>query len=187
LRARDADWFAAHFGSWGQRVRELIHGIDDREVHSDGGAKSIGHEETFGVDVIEKDHLRYTLLEHAEAVGARLRRQAYFAGGVTVKIRTGDFKTVTRSGLLTVPADTTAALFAAAVGLFETWASDHFQPVRLIGLTAQHLSREAQLDLFAYANTERQQKVDRTVDAINARFGKAGIARGADKPTRRQK
>ena len=37
------------------------------------------------------------MLEQAEAVGMRLRRHRLFAGGVTVKIRYGDFKTITRS------------------------------------------------------------------------------------------
>ena len=48
LRTRDAVWFEQHLGSWGARVLELIHGIDERPVESDSQAKSIGQEQTFG-------------------------------------------------------------------------------------------------------------------------------------------
>ncbi len=178
LRRMDAAWFERHLGSWGPRVRELIHGIDNRPVHSDRDAKSIGQEETFGVDLVEKGHLRDVLLEQAEAVGARVRRHGLYAGGVTVKIRFGDFQTITRSQSLANPTDVTQDLYRAACELFDSWATDHFQPVRLIGMQANHFTREAQLDLFTQGNRDRQQKVDRAVDAIKTRFGAASIRRG---------
>ena len=112
LRTREPAWFDQHLGSWGTRIRELIHGIDNREVHSDDSAKSIGHEQTFGVDVIEKAHVRDVLLGQAEAVGLRLRRHKLFAGGVQVKIRFGDFKTITRSRTTPAPTDTTSDLLS---------------------------------------------------------------------------
>ena len=178
LRGRSPEWFDQHLGSWGRRVRELIHGIDDRPVESDEQAKSIGHEETFGTNLIETDAVRSVLLEQAEAVGLRLRRHKLFAGGLTVKIRFGDFKTITRSKTFTNPVDTTTDLYDAAVGLFDAWARDDFQPVRLIGMQATTLSRQAQLGLFTQPQSEKQRKIDGTLDAIKTRFGKSSIGRG---------
>jgi DNA polymerase-4 len=178
LQARSGDFLNRMLGSWGDRVNELIHGIDERPVESDDTAKSIGQEETFGVDLIEKEHLRFVLLEQAEAVGARMRRQGLLAGNVTVKIRFGDFKTVTRSRQLTTPTDTTQDLYDAATALFDRWADEHFQPVRLIGLQASSFSKTAQLDLFEQPRRERQKRVDSAVDAIKTRFGKTAIRRG---------
>ena len=182
LRRMDAEWFERQLGSWGPRVRELIHGIDDRPVHSDREAKSIGQEETFGIDLVEKDHLRDVLLEQAESVGGRVRRHGLFAGCVTVKIRFGDFQTITRSKTLTSPTDVTRDLYHAACELFDTWADAHFQPVRLIGVQTSQFTREAQLDLFNQPGRERQQKVDRALDAIQSKFGTASIRRGRSNP-----
>ena len=178
LRARTPEWFDQHLGSWGRRVRELIHGIDDRPVESDDQAKTIGHEQTFGTNLIEADAVRAVMLEQAEAVGGRLRRHRLFAGGVTVKIRFGDFKTITRSALLPNPSDLTADVYAAAKILFDHWACDHFQPVRLVGVQATHLTREAQMGLFTQQQSEKQRKLDGTLDAIKTRFGKTAIHRG---------
>ena len=178
LRARTPEWFDQHLGSWGRRVNELIHGIDERPVESDSQAKSIGHEQTFGTNLIETDAVRAILLEQAEAVGMRLRRHKLFAGGVTVKIRFGDFKTITRSLVLPQPADTSADLYRAALSLFDTWAREGFQAVRLIGMQATHLSKEAQLGLFTQPANEKQRKLDGALDVIKNRFGKTSIHRG---------
>jgi DNA polymerase-4 len=174
----DAEWFDQHFGSWGQRIRQLIHGIDDRIVERDDEAKSIGHEQTFGTDLVETEHIREVLLDQAEAVGLRVRRYGRFAGSVQVKIRFGDFQTITRSKTLANPTDATADLYAAAKDLFDTWARDHFQPVRLIGMQASQFTRQAQLDLFTHVKNERQREVDKTLDVIKNRFGKTKIHRG---------
>ncbi|MGN6626301.1 MAG: DNA polymerase IV [Tepidisphaeraceae bacterium] len=178
LRTRDAAWFDQHLGSWGARVRELIHGIDDRPVESDREAKSIGHEETFGTHLIEKAAVRDVLLQQAEAVGMRVRRQRLFAGSISVKIRFGQFQTITRSRALANPTDLTRDFYEAAIELFDRWATDHFQPIRLIGLQASQFGHEAQMNLFTQPESERQKRVDQAVDVIKNRFGKTAIHRG---------
>ncbi len=178
LRRMDLAWFEQHMGSWGARVRELIHGIDTRPVHNDRQAKSIGQEQTFGTDLADPDHVRDVLLEQAEAVGLRVRRQNLSAGRVTVKIRFGDFQTITRSHTLTTPTDLTHDFYTAARNLFDEWAKQHFQPVRLIGLQTSQFTHEVQLDLFQYVANERHRKIDKAVDAIKNRFGSDSIRRG---------
>lgn len=178
LRRMDAAWFEQHLGSWGQRVRELIHGVDTRPVETDDQAKSIGQEQTFGLDITVPEHLRDVLLGQAEEVGMRLRRHHLFAGCVTVKIRFGKFETITRSRTLITPTDATPDLHQAACGLFDAWAKDGFQPVRLIGIQTSHFTKEAQLDLFSTPQNERVRKVDRALDAIKSRFGNDAIGRG---------
>ncbi len=178
LRRMDVAWFTQHLGSWGPRVRELIHGIDTRPVETDDQAKSIGQEQTFGVDLTDPDHVREVLLQQAEAVGERVRRQGLCAGRVTVKIRFGDFQTITRSHTLSTPTDLTRDIYITATDLFDQWAKQQFQPVRLIGLQASQFTRDAQLDLFQHAAQERLRKVDQAVDAIKARFGSTAIGRG---------
>jgi len=179
LRALDADVLARRLGTDAEHYRRLAYGLDDREVTPDDQAKSIGHEQTFGRDLTDPAEVRRVMLEQSEQVSARLRRHQLLARGVTVKIRYGDFQTVTRAKKLDGPADTTQPIWHAARELFDTWAQE-FKPVRLIGVTATRLTQgEPQLELFADPGAEKQRRLDGALDRINARFGKSAIARGA--------
>ena len=74
------------------------------------------------------------------------------------------------------PTDSTNELWHAARSLFEKWS---FQPVRLIGMTAERLSKtRGQLGLFADPQKEQQKKLDQLSDRINEKFGKRTIRRG---------
>lgn len=179
LRRMDEAWFDQHLGSWGGRLRQLIHGIDGRPVESHGDAKSIGQEQTFGKNVVDAEVLRGVLLHQAETVARKLRRSQLFAGCVSVKIRFGDFQTITRARTLDVRTDLTLPIYEAAKALFDAWAADSFQPVRLIGVQAKELSREAQLGLFQQRRSEQQKGVETALDAITAKFGAAAIGRAS--------
>ena len=186
LRRTDPAALAARFGAReADRFRRLAFGLDDRPVQPDRRAKSIGHERTFPVDVQEADVLRSVLLEQVEDVSARLRRGGVYAWAVTVKIRTGEFHTVTRRSTLPRPADATAPLWAAARSLFDAWAASEFRPVRLVGVAATDLRPPAaQLGLFADPGAARQDDLEAAVDRINAKFGKGSVRRGgADTPS----
>jgi DNA polymerase-4 len=168
---------ADFFGSEADHYRRLARGLDDRPVVPDSAAKSIGHEQTFEVDVADPGAVRGVLLGQAEQVGSRLRRHGLLARGVSLKIRFGDFQTIGRSSTLSAPTDATGELWDAARGLFDRWS---FQPVRLIGVTAERLSTgPGQMELFADPERERQKKLDAVADRINARFGKRTIRRAA--------
>jgi DNA polymerase-4 len=176
LRQKPEPWLRQFFGSEADRYWRLSRGLDDRPVVTDENAKSIGHEQTFETDVTDSDDIRAVMLDQVEQVAARLRRHGLLARGVSLKIRFGDFQTVSRSTTLPRPTDATSELWDAARGVFEQWP---FQPVRLIGVTAERLSRgPGQLDLFADPEHERQKKLDTVADRINQRFGKRSIRRG---------
>jgi DNA polymerase IV len=168
-------------------LSELSRGLDERPVVPDSEAKSIGHEQTFGVDLADPDALRRILFEQVEAVARRLRKHGVFARGVTLKLRYGDFETITRSTMMKQPTQTTGDLWAAAVGLFDAWVMANFRPVRLIGATATHLGpAEAQLSLFADPTKETQKKLDAVADRIAGRFGSSAIRRAGGMDARDQ-
>jgi len=170
----------ARIGSYAHRLQQLARGEDDREVTPDGQAKSISHEQTFMIDLVDPQMVREVLLEQTEAVAVRLRRNALGARSVTVKIRFSDFETITRSATLDDPTDRTDLLWRAASSLFDMWAALAYQPVRLIGMAAGNLGpNESQMNLFTQREDARRQLVDRTADAIKQRFGKAAIHRGS--------
>jgi nucleotidyltransferase/DNA polymerase involved in DNA repair len=183
LRKAGLKWLSERFGESGEHYFRLALGQDSRDVTPDSNAKSIGQEQTFGVDLIHLDEIRSVLLSQVENVAARVRRHGRRAGSVHLKIRFGDFQTITRSQTLSEPTDSTAELWNAAKLILETWAERSFSPVRLIGMQASTLTDEpAQQKLFADASQEKQRKLDRAVDAINQRLGSASIRRGGAKP-----
>jgi DNA polymerase IV len=172
LRREFGDASAEHFF-------RLARGDDDRPVVPDSQAKSLGHEQTFEVDVEDAQEVRDVLLAQADAVGRRVRRHALHARGVTVKIRYGDFETITRATTLPEATDLSDVFRKAAAELFDRWASASFRPVRLIGVTATHLADHgAQLPLFGAAAAERKRRLDRTLDVLHDRFGGDAIRRG---------
>jgi len=175
LRKTPVERLAKYLGSDAERYVNLAFGRDDRPVTPDREAKSISHEHTFGVDLIDPAEVRRVLLDQVEQVGARLRRHGLRARGVSLKIRYGDFKTINRSATLESATDATAELWKASLALFDAW---RFEPVRLIGMAAERLILgEGQMNLFADPNRQKQQKLDAVADQINRKFGKRAIRR----------
>jgi len=180
LRAMSTECLGQVFGEVGHHYRRLALGVDDRPVTPDSRTKSIGQEQTFGVDLPDPDGIRDVMLAQTEQVGWRLRKNRLAARSVVVKIRYGDYETITRSTTLPQATDTTEDLWQMAHRLFDKWAKSSFRPVRLIGVTAQNLTErhEPQLELFPNAQQKRQRQIDEVMDRIKHRFGKASIRRG---------
>ena len=174
LAARVGAEEAAHF-------RRLAQGLDDRPVISDREAKSVGHEQTFGTDLVDPALVRDILLEQTEHVSRRLRKHALQARAVVVKIRFGEFKTITRRATLAEATDSTSQLWSATRELFDRWAAKEFKPVRLIGMSATELSSgPPQLSLFPDPARQRQRRLDEVLDRISGRFGEDAIRRAKE-------
>ncbi len=184
LRAFSADGLESRFGSSGRRYWNLARGLDDRPVVSDRDAKSISHERTFGVNLADPDAVRRVILDQSEQVARRVRRRGVVARTATVKIRYGDFETITRSGPLRQPSDETDTLYESARGLFDAWVKrEGFRPVRLIGVQATQFEDEVQMGLFDTETRAKRTQVDEATDAIVAKFGRHAITRaGAIEP-----
>lgn len=186
LSERDAE---SALGRHGVQLRRLALGQDERPVHADREAKSIGSERTFGENLARADDVRPFLIEQCEEIAERLRRHELFARTITVKIRFGDFETITRSETLGDPTDLTESIIERAVGLFTTWARRHWRPVRLIGATLSNFAAPGdgrQVSLFAAEEDERKRRLDAATDAIRGRYGTTAIGRG-NRPVERDR
>lgn len=163
-----------------EHLTHLAHGQDARPVVPDHQAKSISQEHTFGQDMADREQLRSLLLSQTEHVARRLRRHALFAKTVTVKIRFGEFQTITRSTSLPMHTQATQTLWEQTSALFDRWADQAFAPVRLLGMGAGQLTSQPQTqgDLFAQTDDEKQRRLDAAADAIEKRFGKGVMRRG---------
>jgi DNA polymerase-4 len=179
VRLLAADQLRARFGEAGEQFYRLVRGIDDRPVVPDREARSISHEVTFPADVDDHEQLRNVIMIQTDHVTRRLRRHGLLAKTVTLKIRSGDFKTISRSRTLDVATDETQVIWDAAVMLFAEWSHGMPAPVRLIGLGVFQLSPHAgqQQLLFGQDQSLRHRQLDRAMDAIRDRFGDDAIGR----------
>ena len=169
------------FGKSGQRLWELARGIDQRAVVADREAKSISHETTFAIDIGDRDVLRGWLIELAEQVACRMRRQQICGRTVQVKVRFSDFQTITRARTLPEPSHRTQEICDAGVGLLEDALSGSRLPVRLLGVGLSGLETQPpqQQVLFADEARERDTRLDAIRDKIQGRFGAAALQRGS--------
>ena len=173
---------AERFGKHGEALADLAFGRDDRPVEPFGVPKSIGAEETFGVDCTNPDELKTTLRAHAERVAAELRESGFSAGRVTLKLRLAPFETHTRSATGEATQDG-LELYRRALALLER--DRVTRPVRLIGLSASRLgpAGSGQLDLLDPAAL-RRERLARVVDRLTARFGEGTVIPAALLPER---
>jgi len=83
-------------GSWGPKLKQFAFGEDDRPLEIGDEIKSISAEETFERDTADRKILRGCLLAQADEIAGRLKRKRLGAHTVQVKVRYGDFTTLTR-------------------------------------------------------------------------------------------
>jgi DNA polymerase-4 len=170
-----------HFGEVGRHVWLLANGRDDRLVVPDREAKSLSTETTFAQDIGDRRVLRNWLLDLVDELAGRLRSEGVRARTIDLKIRSSEFRTVTRSVTLPEATDVTDILWQAAQELFERSLTRDLLPVRLLGVGATKLTRDAtvQGQLFDAGRQDKLGTLDRAVDAIRGQFGDAAIKRGS--------
>ena len=171
----------SQLGNNAEHFYRLAHGIDNRAVVPDRIAKSVSHEHTFSVDIFDDEVLRAWLLELSDAVGRRLRRNDIYSKTIQLKFRYDDFETITRSQTIP-PTHSTTVLHGTCCELLAKINRPNSRGVRLIGMGAGNLSREAsvQLSLFDQEEKNKQSRVDEIADSIRDKFGKASLSRGSN-------
>jgi DNA polymerase-4 len=157
------------------RLAQLARGEDARAVDTERVEKSIGHEETFEHDILDRPFLRAELLRLADRVASRLRRADWETSTVAIKIRFDDFRTVNRSQTLSEPTAVGQRIGEAAQSLFEQ--IDRRDPVRLVGVRAENLRPAGGGGLALWDDDEDWRRVEGAVDEAVARFGNATISR----------
>jgi DNA polymerase-4 len=169
------------FGEMGRHIWQLAHGRDERTVIPDREAKSISTETTFAQDIGDRSTLRVWLLDLVDHLASRLRREGVWARTIDLKIRSSDFRTVTRSTTLAEPTNLTNVIWKAAAELLERSLTRELLPVRLLGVGATKLTRQpvAQGSLFEDNSRRQLTALDHTIDTIRAQFGSGSIRRGS--------
>jgi DNA polymerase-4 len=184
-------------GQRGFELRDLARGIDRRPVESDREMKSCGEENTFEVDVSDRDTIASTITSHAEAVARRLRHAGLRGRTVTLKMklarRQGErsarvgtlsepvYPLLTRQKTLPDPTDDGARIREVALALWD--AEELGEPVRLIGVSLSGFDNSShQLELSFEPRERVRDPVGPVLDQIQERFGKGAIRRAVTEP-----
>ena len=155
------------------RLERLANGIDPRDVHTSRVEKSIGHENTFGHDLTDPVEIRRELLRLSDNVAVRLRKAGLVGRTVVLKLRYGDFRTVTRSRTLAEPTDVARRIYDEASEALSELIADG-ERVRLIGVRAEHL-RPSGSGALLWDPDEEWRDAERTIDEVTAKFGKGAV------------
>ena len=133
-------------GSWGEELKRMALGEDDRELDLGDDVKSISSENTFLQDTADRPLLRRCLKEQAEEIAERMKKRQLSALTVQVKVRYSDFTTLTRQISVDEPLEEAAQIYR-----FACWLLARHQlvnrPLRLLGLGVAGLSEPVERQL----------------------------------------
>ena len=87
----------ARYGKIGKRLSLCARGEDERPVNPDRETKSMSSETTLDKDLSDLEKLRPILWQLAETVARRMKKAGIAGEGVTLKLKTSDFRTITRA------------------------------------------------------------------------------------------
>ena len=140
LRAWRREDLEARFGRWGGRLYELAWGIDERPVQPDRPRKSISAEDTLPEDLPAEalpphiGRMADKTWRSAQKVGARGRT-------VVLKLKTADFRILTRRATQAQPPASAEALARAAIELLARVEDTGEERYRLVGVGLSQLER----------------------------------------------
>ena len=166
------------FGVAGETMHRHANGIDDSQVLPPGEAKSISRETTFGEDTRDRSFLEATLWIQSEKVGSDLRKQGKEAKCVSLKLRYGDFSTITRSHTLPESLSTDKEIFDTGTMLLNKALTVERQGVRLIGIGVSHLVEPSRQTTLFTPSSRKLEELNKTIDRIRDRYGFGAIQTG---------
>jgi DNA polymerase-4 len=188
-----------HFGLLGLRLHELAWARDERPVVPDSEAKSVSHEITFAKNQRTQELLQGVLSGLCQQVAGRLRKAHQVGRTINLKLRYGDFNTVTRQEAAGHPTDDAGEIYTVANRLLEAERQVDGRAVRLLGVGVTGLLRRTQLNLDLFGappasgetrgrtpavrtKAERQDALNQAVDRLAERFGPGTVSRARSLP-----
>ncbi|HPD79499.1 MAG TPA: DNA polymerase IV [Spirochaetia bacterium] len=167
------------FGNaFGEFLYLAVHGHDPGIYQERKGSQSLSTEETFELDISDREFLETKLLTLCEEVMERLYNHNASATTVFLKIRYDNFITVNVQKTLKHPIFNCSELFSTACALlYEKWNG---QPVRLLGLGVSNITETNEHEQYLFADSElKQAKAEKTAAELKKQ-GRGKIIRARD-------
>lgn len=144
LQALPEAEMVARWGKFGRQLAGMVHGIDGRRITPHRPAKSVSTETTFVRDIRDGKVLAEALAPLAEGVARRLERGALAGRTVVLKLKTADFRLITRHQRLSDPTARAEVILRAGCALLERQADG--RAFRLLGIGLTDLCPAAEAD-----------------------------------------
>ncbi|SFH26143.1 DNA polymerase IV [Pedobacter insulae] len=122
------------FGKTGKFFYKIVRGIDDREVRPNQEIKSISAEDTFMDDLDRGEELDDWLSQITKSAYKRQQYYQIYGRTITLKIKFGDFKIITRSQSFPIPIVALEDILAVTHQLLAN-ADLNGKKIRLLGVS----------------------------------------------------
>jgi DNA polymerase-4 len=178
LQKADERDLMRRYGAEGLRLSRLARGIDMRPVDPVRERKSVSAENTFERDIASFRPLEKRLWAAAEEVSDRLKEKRIAGSTVTLKLKTADFRILTRARSLGDPTQLAGKIFAAARDLLAREING--TPYRLLGVGVSALTDAEGADPADLIDrgAERRAAAERAVDRVRNKYGANAMVKG---------
>ncbi|CAM3633074.1 DNA polymerase IV [Litorimonas haliclonae] len=168
---------AIRYGDHGLRLARLARAEDDRKVQTHSERKSVSAETTFDRDIRDIEDLKDKLWQVCLKTADRSKAKNLAGQVVTLKLKTANFKSITRRRTLSQPVQLADVIFRALEPLLISEADG--TSFRLIGAGISALSAPVgdSADLLDPLATKRGQ-AERASDKAREKFGSDAIVTG---------
>lgn len=180
LAKSDKQKLIKEFGKFGYTIWKYSNGESREEInYLPEKPKGIGNEETLSYDYVNIDELETKLVELAEKVAWRLRKEEMLATVVNVHLKTKDFVNISHQKKLKGRTDSTQEIIDAAKELLKELFNG--QPIRLIGVRVDGLEEKEQLQMSMFDELEnkKDRRIDETLDMLKEKFGYNIVSRAS--------
>ena len=178
LQRTELKQLIGRYGETGMWLKNRAHGIDNRPVRNDEERKSVSSETTFNDDMSDPAWLEDQLWRLCVKTADRAKATGLVGNVITLKLKTAEFRTLTRRMSLSEPTQLAQTLFRNAKVLLakETNGRTRF---RLIGVGISDLSehRSDAVDLLDPLVAKRAA-AERASDLARQKFGAEAVITG---------
>ena len=179
-RLQDADPrdLANRYGATGLWLARIARADDSRAVDPGGDMKTISSETTFNADLSSLPDLEAVLWRQAERVSARAKSYDLCGRTVVLKLKTANFRLLTRSASLEAPTQLADKIFRVAQLALKREANG--RRFRLLGVGLSNLASAAEADPVSLIDptSDKRAAAERAMDRIRSKFGSESVGKG---------
>jgi DNA polymerase IV len=177
---QDADQrdLANRYGATGLWLAQIAQAQDTRAVDPGGEMKTISSETTFNSDLSKLADLETILWRQAERVSLRAKNYGLSGRTVVLKLKTANFKLLTRSASLDAPTQLADKIFRVAQSALKREADG--KRFRLLGVGISNLTSGIEADPVSLLDpvSDKRAAAERAMDKIRSKFGGEAVGKG---------
>ena len=178
LQDADPRDLANRYGATGLWLARIAQAQDSRAVDPGGEMKTISSETTFNSDLSRLADLEAVLWRQAERVSARAKAYELCGRTVVLKLKTANFRLLTRSASLDAPTQLADKIFRVAQAALKREADG--KRFRLLGVGLSNLTVATQADPASLIDpvSDKRAAAERAMDKIRSKFGGEAVGKG---------